>query len=154
MAQVVVLDEGYPPQIRDDTRIDQHQQQVFMRSNLNLRRAGLAVAAIIFMAGCATATRSTAGNAPVRAANPVPPGPRATLVRADSAYQAGAYPLAQSLFAEIVNRESDPPSIAIFRLATLRSWDNRLDEADALYRRYIAKEPRDGVPQPAHAVRP
>lgn len=143
MAQVVVLDEGYPPQIRDGTRIDQHQQQVFMRSNLNLRRAGLAVAAIIFMAGCATATRSTAGNAPVRAANPVPPGPRATLVRADSAYQAGAYPLAQSLFAEIVNRESDPPSIAIFRLATLRSWDNRLDEADALYRRYIAKEPRD-----------
>ena len=91
MAQVVVLDEGYPPQIRDDTRIDQHQQQVFMRSNLNLRRAGLAVAAIIFMAGCATATRSTAGNAPVRAANPVPPGPRATLVRADSAYQAWSH---------------------------------------------------------------
>ena len=123
-----------------------HQQQVFMRSNLPpaLRRSFSAVAAIAFMAGCATATRGTAGVAgPIRAANPVQTGPRATLVRADSAYQAGAYPLATALFDEIVRRDADPPSIAIFRLATLRSWDSRLDEADALYRRYIAKEPRD-----------
>ena len=115
-----------------------------MRSNLPLRRATSAAAIVVVLAGCATATRGTAGSGAVtRATDAGQPGPRATLVRADSAYQAGAYPLAASLFAEIVNRESDPPSIAIFRLATLRSWDNRLDEANALYRRYIAKEPRD-----------
>src|SRR5947207_486159 len=116
-----------------------------MRSNLILRRAVSAAAAIVFMAGCATATRN-ASVAPIRVAKTGQTGqsaPPATLVRADSAYQEGAYPLAAALFQEIVSRESNPPSIAIFRLATLRSWDNRFDEADALYRRYIAREPRD-----------
>jgi thioredoxin-like negative regulator of GroEL len=114
-----------------------------MRSILLACRASSTVAAFAVMAACATATKGT-GSAPVT----MPTGasqsaPRATLVRADSAYQAGDYPLASALFAEIVARESDPPSIAIFRLATLRSWDSRLDEADALYKRYIAREPRD-----------
>ncbi|HEY3134359.1 MAG TPA: tetratricopeptide repeat protein [Gemmatimonadaceae bacterium] len=115
-----------------------------MRSNLTLRRATAAVATVVVLTGCATATTSTArGGAITRPVDPGQRGARATLVRADSAYQAGAYPLAASLFEQIVSRESDPPSIAIFRLATLLSWDNRLDEANALYRRYIAKEPRD-----------
>src|SRR5207248_1017235 len=118
-----------------------------MRSNLPilaLGRATAAAATIVLLAGCATATSGSAARGVVTRASDVgQPGPRATLARADSAYQAGAYPLAAGLFGEIVRRESDPPSIAIFRLATLLSWDNRLDEANALYRRYIAKEPRD-----------
>ena len=115
-----------------------------MRSNLFVRRAVVSVAALAVMSGCATATRGNASRVSITPASAdSPSGPPATLARADSAYQAGDYPLAQALFAEIVSRESDPPSIAIFRLATLRSWDNRLDEADALYKRYIAKEPRD-----------
>ena len=51
--------------------------------------------------------------------------------------------MANSLFEGIVANDPAPPSIAVFRLATLRSWDNRLDESVALYRRYIAQEPRD-----------
>jgi len=96
------------------------------------------------MTGCASATRGNASRVAIpRAADAGQSAPPATLTRADSAYQAGDYQLAAALLAEIVSRESDPPSIAIFRLATLRSWDNRLDDADALYKRYIAKEPRD-----------
>ena len=112
-----------------------------MRSNL-LRHACLAAAAIA-MGACATGTGAARSGGYIRTASPAQTTPPATLVRADSAYQAGAYPLAAALFQEIVSRESNPPSIAIFRLATLRSWDNRFDDADALYRRYIAREPRD-----------
>ena len=43
----------------------------------------------------------------------------------------------------MVTHENPPASIAVFRLATLRSWDNRLDEAVALYRQYIRQEPAD-----------
>jgi tetratricopeptide (TPR) repeat protein len=64
----------------------------------------------------------------------------ATLAQADSAWQAGAYPLATEMYEGILAR--DPSShIAMFRLATLRSWDNRFDEAIALFRRYNALEP-------------
>jgi tetratricopeptide (TPR) repeat protein len=65
---------------------------------------------------------------------------KAALARADSAWQAGAYPLATSLYEAIVARDSSIP-IAVFRLATLRSWDNRFAESIALFRRNIALEP-------------
>jgi tetratricopeptide (TPR) repeat protein len=62
------------------------------------------------------------------------------LTRADSAWQAGSYLLATSLYETAVTRDSSA-SLAIFRLATLRSWDNRLDEAVSLFRRYVALNP-------------
>src|SRR5437868_9385839 len=118
--------------------------KVSMRSNFRLRRGASALAAVAVIAGCATATRGTAvGTAPATRSADTGQSGRSALVRADSAYQAGAYPLATELYAGIVKHEASPVSIAIFRLATLRSWDNQLDEADSLYKRYIAKEPRD-----------
>ena len=115
-----------------------------MRSNLRLRRGASALAAVAVIAGCATATSGTAvSTVPATRSADTGQSGRSALVRADSAYQAGAYPLATELYAGIVRHEADPASIAIFRLATLRSWDNQLDEADSLYKRYIAKEPRD-----------
>lgn len=118
-----------------------------MRSFLDLGRASLTLAALLLQVGCATATRGTA----VRSSVAITPLgehaqaalPKNVLTRADSAYQAGAYTLATSLYEAIVSQDPSPASIAIFRLATLRSWDNRLDEAVALYRRYINQEPRD-----------
>lgn len=118
-----------------------------MRSFLHLRRASLTLAAILLQTGCATATRGTAAGGGVAnnqsgdRGRPVPQ--KDALIRADSAYWAGAYPLATTLYEAIVTLDPSPPSIAVFRLATLRSWDNRLDEAIALYRRYIKQEPRD-----------
>jgi tetratricopeptide (TPR) repeat protein len=47
------------------------------------------------------------------------------------------------LFEAIVVQDPSPGSIAVFRLATLRSWNSQFDEATALYRRYIVMEPRD-----------
>src|SRR5207237_1089880 len=121
--------------------------KVFMRSLLDLGRRSLTLAAVLIQAGCATATRGTAVSSGTTTR---PSGehaqtllPKGALIRADSAYQAGAYPLSTSLYEAIVTRDPSPASIAIFRLATLRSWDNRLDEAVALYRRYINQEPRD-----------
>src|SRR6266550_3177524 len=102
-----------------------------MRSFLDLRRASLTFAAFALFAGCATAI--AAQTAPQKNA----------IARAENAYQAGDYPLAKALFEEIVTRDASPASIAIFRLATLRSWDNQLDDAVGLYRRYIVLEPRD-----------
>jgi tetratricopeptide (TPR) repeat protein len=116
-----------------------------MSSFLQLDRVLVSLLTLALTAGCATATRGTAASrsivAPGQTAQPVPG--RISLARADSAYQAGAYPLANTLYEQIVSQDPSPPSIAIFRLATLRSWDNRLDESVALYRRYIAAEPRD-----------
>ncbi len=112
----------------------------------DFRRTSLTLAALATLAGCATATRTPAvSDASIaRSGDTAQPGTQKNaLARADSAYQAGAYPLAQALYEGIVARESSPASIAVFRLATLRSWDNRLDEAVALYRRYIIQEPRD-----------
>ncbi|HJQ09699.1 MAG TPA: tetratricopeptide repeat protein [Gemmatimonadaceae bacterium] len=65
------------------------------------------------------------------------------LARAESAYRAGAYPMAADLYQWIVTHDNPPASIAVFRLATLRSWDNKLDEAVVLYRHYIRQEPAD-----------
>ena len=118
-----------------------------MRSFLDLRRASSTLAVLALLVGSASATRGQAVSSGVS----IPPSSEAVqlaqqksaLVRADSAYQAGAYPLATALYEGIVSRNSSPASITIFRLATLWSWDNRLDDAVALYRRYIAQEPRD-----------
>lgn len=124
-----------------------------MRSFLDPRRvssslASLAsLATLALLAGCATATRRTAASSGVPTARSSeaarPTQQKYVLVRADSAYQAGAYPLAGALYEGIVTQDPSPASIAIFRLATLRSWDNQLDDAVALYRRYITLEPRD-----------
>src|SRR5450756_1210636 len=118
-----------------------------MRSFLDLRRASLTLASLTLLAGCATATRRTAVSSGVpttRLSEAAQPARQEdALARANSAYEAGAYPLAGELYEGIVTQDPSPASIAVFRLATLRSWDNQLDEAVALYRRYIVQEPRD-----------
>jgi len=111
-----------------------------MSSIVDFRRALLAVATAIVVTACATTGTAQMGAVSAPAAGTNAPRPVATLARADSAYEAGAYPLAADLYEAILAR--DPSShIAMFRLATLRSWDNRFDEAIALYRRYVAVEP-------------
>ena len=118
-----------------------------MRSSLELRRASLVLASLTILAGCATATRRSAVTSPVPATRSgqagQPPLPKDALARAQSAYDAGDYPAAGALFEAIVVQDPSPASIAVFRLATLRSWDNQFDEAIGLYRRYIVMEPRD-----------
>ena len=117
-----------------------------MATPSTFRRASLTLA-LATLAGCATATSRTSARSSVSIPNATAPLRAApdknTLRRADSAYAAGAYPLATELYEAIVTGQASPPSIAVFRLATLWSWDNRLEEAVALYRRYIVQEPRD-----------
>ncbi|MFL5555464.1 MAG: tetratricopeptide repeat protein [Gemmatimonadaceae bacterium] len=112
----------------------------------DVRRTSLALV-LPFAAACATAHTGTTAGSGASASRPLTVAqaqlPKDALVRADNAYQAGDYASATALFEAMVAGESSPPSLAIFRLATLRSWDNRLDEAVELYRRYIAREPRD-----------
>lgn len=113
-----------------------------MAAKIDIRRVFLPLTIAFGLSACATSatTGITAVSAarPVQAADPV--GQRATLVRADSAWEAGAYPLATELYEAILAR--DPSSrIAMFRLATLWSWDNRFGESIALFRRYVAAEP-------------
>lgn len=107
-----------------------------------LRRVAFALAAAISLTACAPA--STVQNrsiAPIRSGADSPtPLRRATLAQADSAWQAGDYPLAAEMYESILARDSSS-HIAMFRLATLRSWDNRFAEAIALFRRYVAVEP-------------
>ncbi|HEV7594640.1 MAG TPA: tetratricopeptide repeat protein [Gemmatimonadaceae bacterium] len=102
------------------------------------------LSAVAILAACATATgRSTGatGAAPVSAVQAAEPiSQKVLLTRADSAWQTGSYPLATSLYETAVARDSIA-SLAIFRLATLRSWDNRLDESVMLFRRYVALNP-------------
>ncbi|HEX9250184.1 MAG TPA: tetratricopeptide repeat protein [Gemmatimonadaceae bacterium] len=118
-----------------------------MRSSLEFRRASLIFASLTVLAGCATATRRAAissGLPTSRSGEAARPAlQKDALARALSAYDAGDYPAAGALFEAIVARDPSPASIAVFRLATLLSWDNQFDEAIALYRRYIVMEPRD-----------
>jgi tetratricopeptide (TPR) repeat protein len=118
-----------------------------MRSSLEFRRASLILASLTVLAGCATATRRAAissGVPTTRSGESARPAlQKDALARAQSAYDAGDYPAAGALFDAIVAQDPSPASIAVFRLATLRSWDNQFDEAIALYRRYIVLEPRD-----------
>ncbi|HET9637369.1 MAG TPA: tetratricopeptide repeat protein, partial [Gemmatimonadaceae bacterium] len=99
--------------------------------------------ALVAMAACATAN-----HAPVASGVSASAGLRQgegsiALARAESAYRAGSYDMAAQLYEWVVTHDSPPASIAVFRLATLRSWDNRLDEAVGLYRQYIRLEPGD-----------
>ena len=106
-------------------------------------RPSLTLAAVAILAACATATGRTAVTEGVaapanRAADPI--DQKVLLTRADSAWQAGSYLVATSFYETAVARDPSA-NLAIFRLATLRSWDNRFDEAVALFRRYIALNP-------------
>lgn len=113
-----------------------------MTSNFEFRPALFPLAFALAAAACATTGATNTGivsnGKPVAA--PGSSRGNATPARADSAWEASAYPLAAELYAGVLER--DPSArIALFRLATLRSWDNRLDESIALFRRYVALEP-------------
>ncbi|MEO8910437.1 MAG: tetratricopeptide repeat protein [Gemmatimonadaceae bacterium] len=103
--------------------------------------SALATVAVLF--GCATG-----GSGPVISnsveANRVQPGVDlpALVRRADSAWDAGGYDVATNLYEAVVARDASN-SRAVFRLATLLSWNNRLDDGVTLFRRYVALEPRD-----------
>jgi len=98
-----------------------------MASIIDLRPPALVLSTMLALTVAATrVTAQVAGISPVRAAVGAKTDEKAALVRADSAWQAGAYPLATTLYEAIVARDSSIP-IAVFRLATLRSWDNRFD---------------------------
>ncbi len=111
---------------------------------LDFCRPSLTLAALAILAACATATGRTAATAglAVGPANHAaePANQKVLLTRADSAWQAGSYLLATSLYETAVARDSSA-SLAIFRLATLRAWDNRSDEGVRLFRRYVALNP-------------
>lgn len=66
-----------------------------------------------------------------------------TLVEGDSAWNARDYVVAAARYQIIVERDSGASTRALFRLATLRAWDNRLGEAVVLHRKYVALEPKD-----------
>jgi tetratricopeptide (TPR) repeat protein len=111
-------------------------------ARIDLSRASLVLISSALLGACASAggSRISSGG-PALSAHPSSQETRpATLAQADSAWQAGAYSLATTMYEGILARDSSS-HIAMFRLATLRSWDNRLDEAITLYRRYVAVEP-------------
>jgi tetratricopeptide (TPR) repeat protein len=113
-----------------------------MTSILDFRRALLPLAtALALGAFTATGTAQVGGVAVSRIAVGADPASlKAALARADSAWEARSYLLATELYEAILAR--DPSShITLYRLATLRSWDNRFDEGIALFRRYVALEP-------------
>jgi tetratricopeptide (TPR) repeat protein len=113
-----------------------------MTSTFDFRRALLSLATVTALSACATSTARIGGVStarPLESADPT--RQRAILARADSAWEAGDYPLAADLYAAFVARDSSIPR-PVFRLATLRSWDNRFDESIALFRRNVVLEPR------------
>ena len=111
-------------------------------AKLELKRVALVFTAVATFSACAT-TGTTKGGQVTRVPAPQATNSaysRATVAQADSAWLAGDYPKATQMYEAILAR--DPSShIAMFRLATLRSWDNRFDEAITLFRRYVAVEP-------------
>ena len=112
-----------------------------MRTKLTFHVAPLALVAL---AACATGNRAQVTSGVNASGSALQPGQgKVALARAESAYRAGSYPMAAELYEWVVTHDNPPASIAVFRLATLRSWDNRLDEAVALYRQYIRQEPAD-----------
>ncbi len=113
-----------------------------MTSIFDFRRASLTTVTVIALTAWATSGFAQVSNIPVSRSveGADTTWQRAALARADSAWQAGAYPLATNLYEAIVARDSSIP-IAVFRLATLRSWDNRFDESIALFQRNVALEP-------------
>ena len=115
-----------------------------MTSILDFRRALLPLATVMTLGACASSGTTKIGGVSVSRATAAVADPSrqlASLPRADSAWRAGAYPLATSLYEAIVAPDSSS-HIAVYRLATLRSWDSRLDESITLFRRYVTLEPR------------
>ena len=110
-----------------------------MASIIDIRRPSLLLATVLALSVSATITAAQVADSRLAVAG-ARIDEKAALARADSAWQAGAYPLATGLYEGIVARDSSIP-IAVFRLATLRSWDNRFAESIALFRRNIALEP-------------
>jgi tetratricopeptide (TPR) repeat protein len=109
---------------------------------VNFRRVFLPLVTAVMLGACATGGTARVSAIPTprpaQASDPI--RPLATLARADSAWEAGAYPLATDQYEALLAR--DPSShISLFRLATLRSWDNRFEESISLFRRYVALEP-------------
>ena len=110
-----------------------------MASIIDIRRPSLLLATLLALSVSATSGAAQVADSRVAVAG-ASGDEKAALARADSAWQAGAFPLATTLYEAIVARDSSIP-IAVFRLATLRSWDNRFAESIALFRRNIALEP-------------
>ena len=110
-----------------------------MASIIDIRRPSLLLVTVVALSVSAPSGAAQVADSRVGAAGATG-DEKAALARADSAWQAGAFPLATSLYEAIVARDSSIP-IAVFRLATLRSWDNRFAESIALFRRNIALEP-------------
>src|ERR1044071_3852817 len=107
-------------------------------------RSRIAPLAFVVLTACATANHSPVVSGPSANIWGLQQGQgKIALARAESAYRAGSYPLAADLYEWVVTHDSSPPSIALVRLATLRSWDNHLDEAFGLYRQYLRQEPAD-----------
>lgn len=117
-----------------------------MASILDRLRAASALSTFAILTACASGTSGKIAPAS-GAARPIPNalagGQQAALARADAAWQAGDHDAARAVYEAIVTGSPSAPSVAVFRLATLRAWDNRLDEGVALFRRYVAMEPRD-----------
>lgn len=67
----------------------------------------------------------------------------ALLARGDSAWAKQQFDAARAAYGAFVARDSTTVPRAVFRLATLRAWENRLDDAIALYARYRRLEPTD-----------
>jgi tetratricopeptide (TPR) repeat protein len=113
-----------------------------MASIVDFRRALLPLATALalgaFFTTASAQVRGVAVSRTTESADPV--RQKVALARADSAWEAGSYLLATKLYEAILARDSSS-HIALYRLATLRSWDNRFDEGIALFRRYVALEP-------------
>ena len=120
-----------------------------MRTRLARFSASASVASfamVTSLAGCASGTTRTLDSAPstiTEHASASRPTPDSVLALAGEAWRREEYPLAKSRYEAIVTGDAAAPSVAVFRLATLRAWDDRLDEAIRLFRRYVELEPRD-----------
>ncbi|MBA3467295.1 MAG: tetratricopeptide repeat protein [Gemmatimonadaceae bacterium] len=107
-------------------------------------KAPASLVAFVCLAACTTVVSRVRPSPPTAAAVVTPAYTRAeALAKADEAWEAGEFPVAKALYGPIVERDVSPPSAAFFRLATLLGWDNRLAEAENLFRRYVALEPGD-----------
>lgn len=116
-----------------------------MSRQFEFLRAALPIVGFSALAACAASTGIPISPTvtPAYGALDVAGISQSTLLnRADSAWKAESYVLAASLYSAAVARDSSN-SLAVFRLATLRSWDNDLQDGIHLYRRYVALEPGD-----------
>lgn len=69
----------------------------------------------------------------------------ALIARGDSAWAQQQFPAARAAYAAVLARDSVAAPRVVFRLATLRAWENRLGDAITLYRRYRRLEPTDAA---------